>query len=65
MNTSSELPGATQRLLDLGTDMIVIPTNNLIYDNLTAVLEITNLREIPVVSMSKQGVENGACPLTM
>jgi putative ABC transport system substrate-binding protein len=60
VNTSSELPGATQRLLDLGTDMLVIPTNNLIYDNLTAVLEITNLREIPVVSMSKQGVENGA-----
>jgi putative tryptophan/tyrosine transport system substrate-binding protein len=60
VNTSSELPEAAQRLLDMGTDMIVIPTNNLIYEHLTAVLEITNTREVPVVSMSKQGVENGA-----
>jgi putative tryptophan/tyrosine transport system substrate-binding protein len=57
---ANDLPQATQRLLQAGTTMIVIPTNNLIYDNLSAVVEITGRSRIPVVSMSKQGVENGA-----
>jgi putative ABC transport system substrate-binding protein len=40
--------------------MIVIPTNNLVYDNLSPVVELANKNQVPVVSMSKQGVENGA-----
>ena len=40
--------------------MIVIPTNNLIYENLGPVVEIATHDQVPVVSMSKQGVENGA-----
>lgn len=54
------LSAATERLLEDGIDLIVIPTNTLVYDNLLSVLQITNRRRIPVVSMSKQGVENGA-----
>jgi putative tryptophan/tyrosine transport system substrate-binding protein len=60
VNTSSELAAAAKRLLGMGADMIVIPTNNLVYEHLATVLEVTNPREVPVVSMSKQGVENGA-----
>lgn len=60
VDTPSELPEAARRLLSMGADMVVIPTNNLVYDHLAVVLEITNPRQVPVVSMSKQGVENGA-----
>jgi putative ABC transport system substrate-binding protein len=56
----ADLPEAVQHLLDAGTDLVVIPTNNLVYDNLTSVLPLTNRKRVPVVSMSKQGVENGA-----
>ena len=55
-----QLPTATHELIGHNVDIIVIPTNNLIYDNLSDVLDITNARQIPVVAMNKQGVENGA-----
>lgn len=55
-----ELGPATRELLENGVDAIAIPTNKLVYDNLSQVLAITNGNAIPVVSMSKQGVENGA-----
>ena len=60
VDNASDLPQATRRLLEGGATMIVIPTNNLIYDNLSPVLEIATHSQVPVVSMSKQGVENGA-----
>lgn len=60
IDKASVLPEATRRLLANGVDVIVIPTNNLIYDHLSTVLEIANKQDVPVVSMSKQGVENGA-----
>jgi putative ABC transport system substrate-binding protein len=60
VDSANDLPQATQHLLEAGTNMIVIPTNNLIYDNLSPVVEVTNRNQVPVVSMSKQGVENGA-----
>lgn len=56
----NELAPATNKLMDSGVDIVVIPTNRLIYGNLNAVLEITNKHNIPVVSMNKQGIENGA-----
>ncbi|MGZ9190333.1 MAG: ABC transporter substrate-binding protein [Nitrospira sp.] len=60
VDKADDLPKATRSLLEAGTTMIVIPTNNLVYENLRPVLEITNRSQVPVVSMSKQGVENGA-----
>ena len=60
IDKASDLPQATQSLLKGGATMIVIPTNNLIYENLSPVIEVANRNQVPVVSMSKQGVENGA-----
>lgn len=41
-------------------DLIVIPTNLQIYNNLDLILDVTTPHSIPVVSMNKQGVEAGA-----
>lgn len=60
INDKSELQSSAQRLVTAGVDMIVVPTNRLVYGNLDIVLEETNKVSIPVVSMNKQGVENGA-----
>ncbi len=55
-----ELIEATENLHDNGVDIIVIPTNRLVYKHLSLVLDLTHEYKIPVVSMNKQGVENGA-----
>lgn len=57
---AAELPAATERLLAARVDVIVVPTNNLVYENLGPVLALTNAARIPVMSMNKQGVEKGA-----
>lgn len=51
---------ATNLLLLKHVELIVIPTNLQIYDNLDLILEVTLPFRIPVVSMNKQGVEAGA-----
>ena len=60
VDQANDLPQATQHLLEGGATMIVIPTNNLIYENLSPVVELADKNQVPVVSMTKQGVENGA-----
>jgi putative ABC transport system substrate-binding protein len=55
-----ELKEASNRLIEKGVQLIVIPTNKLVYGNLDIVLEQTNKHNIPVVSMNKQSVEQGA-----
>ena len=57
---ASELHAAARRLVDAKVDMLVIPTNRLVYGNLDTIFDITKQHNIPVVSMNKQGVENGA-----
>jgi putative ABC transport system substrate-binding protein len=56
----AQLAAATRELIEQHVDIIVIPTNHLVYSNLTDVLDITEAQQIPVVAMNKQGVENGA-----
>ncbi|WP_108650985.1 ABC transporter substrate-binding protein [Dongshaea marina] len=56
----TELLKAAQQLVAEDVDIIVIPTNRLVYGNLETVLEVTDKHGIPLVSMNKQGVENGA-----
>jgi putative ABC transport system substrate-binding protein len=60
IKNQDELAVATKKLVRDGVDIIVIPTNRLVYKNLKLVLEITNEKKIPVLSMNKQGVEYGA-----
>ena len=60
VSDKAQISGATTRLLDENVDLIVIPTNRLVYANLERVTELAFARGIPVVSMNKQGVENGA-----
>jgi putative ABC transport system substrate-binding protein len=56
----TDLAAAAKELVTKGVDAIVIPTNNLVYENLQAILIIAYAHKIPVLSMNKQGVENGA-----
>ena len=60
ISNKSELEKATRKLVKAGVDLIVVPTNRLVYGNLQTVLAVSYGRRIPVVSMNKQGVENGA-----
>lgn len=55
-----DLELAAQTLLKKNVQMIIIPTNLQIYNNLDLVLRNTNPLKVPVVSMNKQGVEKGA-----
>ena len=55
-----ELTDAADRLVGEKVDVVVIPTNKLVYANLASVVEKTAPAQIPIVSMNKQGVENGA-----
>lgn len=55
-----DLAGAATALVDAGVDLIVIPTNFQVYGHLDEILKIATPRNIPVVSMNKQGVESGA-----
>ena len=54
------LSAATESLIAAGVDLIVIPTNRLVYGNLDIVIAVTSEHNIPLVSMNKQGVEKGA-----
>lgn len=51
---------AANLLIQKEVELIVIPTNLQIYNNLDLILEVTTPHKIPVVSMNKQGVEAGA-----
>lgn len=60
VENKSELHGAIKKLLNDGVTLVVVPTNRLVYGNLDRILSVTNPAGIPIVSMNKQGVENGA-----
>ncbi|MFQ5773135.1 MAG: ABC transporter substrate-binding protein [Kiloniellaceae bacterium] len=60
VTAKSELGAAAKRLVEAKVDLVVIPTNRLVYANLELVLDVMNPRKVPIVSMNKQGVENGA-----
>jgi putative ABC transport system substrate-binding protein len=55
-----ELASTSDELFGQGVELVVVPTNNLIYENLEILLDRSNVKGVPVVSMNKQGVENGA-----
>ena len=55
-----QLKAATRKLIAEKVDVIVIPTNRLVYANLKVVLDIAVPNGVAIVSMNKQGVENGA-----
>ena len=56
-----DLQAAARELLDQKqVDIIVIPTNRVVYANLELILPLTDAKRIPLVSMNKQGVEYGA-----
>ena len=56
----TELRSAIKKLVNAGVTLVVVPTNRLVYGNLAQILAVTNPAGIPIVSMNKQGVENGA-----
>lgn len=56
----NDVADAARSLVQKHVELIVIPTNLQIYDNLDLILEVTTPYKIPVVSMNKQGVEAGA-----
>jgi putative ABC transport system substrate-binding protein len=56
----NDLTSAAETLLQGGVHILVLPTNNLVYLNIPSILKVTHAHQVPVVSMSKQGVESGA-----
>ncbi len=60
LESKDELVPAAKKLVKAGVDILVIPTNRLVYGNLRLIQAVTHQHKLPVLSMSKQGVENGA-----
>jgi len=56
----NDVAAAAKELVLQQAALVIIPTNMQIYNNLGLILEVTNRKKIPVVSMNKQGVEAGA-----
>jgi putative ABC transport system substrate-binding protein len=60
VKAKGELQEATRKLVEEGVGVIVIPTNRLVYENLQEVTTLAHGKGVPVVSLNKQAVENGA-----
>lgn len=56
----ADLAAGLETLLQDGVEMVIVPTNNNVYRNLDLILDTAYSRQVPVVSLNKQGVENGA-----
>jgi len=55
-----ELKEAAQELLNMGVEAIIITSSGKLYNNIDKILEITNAKKIPIFSVNKKGVANGA-----
>lgn len=56
----NEISEAVKILIKSNVDIIVIPTNRLVYKSTQVIFDLAREHKIPVVSMNKQGVEYGA-----
>jgi len=55
-----ELKEAAKELLNMGVEAIIVTSSGKLYNNIDLILEITNAKNIPIFSVNKKGVANGA-----
>ena len=60
VENEGEIAEATTELINADVNIIVIPTNRLVYKSVQVIFDLAREHNIPVVSMNKQGVEYGA-----
>jgi putative ABC transport system substrate-binding protein len=60
VTVKAEIIAKTKQLLDKGVEMIIIPTNALLYNNVDLIRTLADAKKVPVISFSKKGLENGA-----
>ena len=56
----NELPDAAKYMIDRGVDAIIVTSSEKLYDNIDLILEMSTKKNIPIFSVNKKGVENGA-----
>ncbi len=56
----SDIVDGAKALLEKKVDVIVVPTNLEVYGNLSLILDLVYGNKTPIVSLNKQGVDNGA-----
>jgi|GEM_PF-1475928 len=50
----------TKELLDEGVEAIIITSSGKLYDNIDKIIDLTNAKKVPIFSVNKKGVANGA-----
>lgn len=58
--TKKDIAVKTAKLLGKGVDLIIIPTNALLYNNVAEIRTQADAKKIAVISFSRKGLENGA-----
>ena len=56
----ADIPEGARQLINEQVDLVIIPTNLEVYGNLDLILELFYDRKTPIVSLNKQGADNGA-----
>jgi putative ABC transport system substrate-binding protein len=60
VKTADQIGVKIQPLLNGGAEVVVLPTNALLYNNIKTIRKATDSKKIPIVSFSSEGVKNGA-----
>ena len=60
IKSMNEMSSAAKELLSEGVDAIIITSSGKLYNNIHQILDITNKKKIPIFSVNKNGVANGA-----
>jgi len=60
VSTLNEIDLKAAKLISSGVQIIILPTNALLYNNIKALRKITDPKKIPLVSFSMEGIKNGA-----
>lgn len=60
INKKEDLAGATRKLIGKNVDAIVVTSSGKLYKNIDKMLNIASKRKIPIFSVNKKGVQNGA-----
>lgn len=57
---AKELKEVTQELLDENVEAIIITSSGKLYNNIDTIIDIANSKKVPIFSVNKKGVVNGA-----
>lgn len=60
VTTANEIEIKAAKLISNGVQIIILPTNALLYNNIQTIRKITDTKKIPLASFSMEGIKNGA-----